>query len=195
MRGLVKVACGVAMACVFGLGVQAQTTALLPVTPQKLVLAQQVFDASGAKRNYDLVVKTFLDRMSAGMNQGLGGADDKAFLNTLMQDEMTKIGAKVLDNSAQIYAQTFTDQELRDLLTFYRSPTGRSFVAKTPEVLNRTNAVIAPLIPPMQRDILDRVFAYACAKQKCTPEQQKQIEAAKEKALSGVSVAPPVTPK
>ena len=34
----------------------------------------------------------------------------------------------------QFYAATFTEQELKDLLAFYQSPAGRTYVAKAPEI-------------------------------------------------------------
>lgn len=34
----------------------------------------------------------------------------------------------------QFYATTFTEQELKDLLAFYQSPAGRTYVAKAPEI-------------------------------------------------------------
>ena len=35
------------------------------------------------------------------------------------------------------YAETFTEQELKDLLAFYQSPAGRTYVAKAPEIQKR----------------------------------------------------------
>ena len=34
----------------------------------------------------------------------------------------------------QFYAATFSEQELKDLLAFYQSPAGRTYVAKAPEI-------------------------------------------------------------
>jgi hypothetical protein len=36
-----------------------------------------------------------------------------------------------------LYAETFTEQEMKDIIAFYRSPSGKSFVDKQPELSRR----------------------------------------------------------
>lgn len=41
------------------------------------------------------------------------------------------------DQYARFYAETFTEPELKELLTFYRSPAGRTYVEKSPQIQQR----------------------------------------------------------
>ncbi len=53
-----------------------------------------------------------------------------------------------------IYAETFTEEELKGLVTFYKSPVGRKFIEKQPELMKRTMEIsqekMMELIPKMQ---------------------------------------------
>ena len=46
--------------------------------------------------------------------------------------------AEILDEVAGIYAAHFTEQELRDLVAFYRTPLGRKLLAQEPIALNES---------------------------------------------------------
>ena len=41
------------------------------------------------------------------------------------------------DDLARIYMETYTEREVRDLLAFYKSPTGQKFLEKTPVLTQR----------------------------------------------------------
>jgi hypothetical protein len=45
---------------------------------------------------------------------------------------------ELVDASARYYASHFTEQELRDLLTFYQSPLGQKALVEEPKVLDQT---------------------------------------------------------
>jgi uncharacterized protein len=46
--------------------------------------------------------------------------------------------AELVDVTARIYATHFTEQELRELLTFYQSPLGQKVLAQEPKVLDES---------------------------------------------------------
>ena len=45
---------------------------------------------------------------------------------------------EVIDSTAHFYASHFTEQELRDLLTFYQSPVGQKALSEEPKVLDQS---------------------------------------------------------
>lgn len=68
-----------------------------------------------------------------------------------MRAKMEKVTAKAIDEMAQemsweklkddyiaIYAETYTEEELRGLVAFYSSPAGRAFTKKQPELTQRS---------------------------------------------------------
>ena len=53
----------------------------------------------------------------------------------------------LMDAMATLYAKTFTAQELRDALTFYRSPSGQAMMAKMPAVMREAAPLTFSLMP------------------------------------------------
>ena len=53
-----------------------------------------------------------------------------------LRKEFEPRNAEILDEVAKIYAQHFTEQELKDLVGFYRTPLGRKLLAQEPIVLD-----------------------------------------------------------
>jgi hypothetical protein len=56
---------------------------------------------------------------------------------------LDKMGARLKemeDSVADVYASNFSAAELRDLIAFYKSPTGQKFLEKTPIVTQQTMA-------------------------------------------------------
>ena len=45
---------------------------------------------------------------------------------------------KIEDNVVELYTQSFNEQELRELITFYTTPLGQKMITKMPEVMLRS---------------------------------------------------------
>jgi hypothetical protein len=62
---------------------------------------------------------------------------------------------------ARVYAQTYTEQELRDLATFYRTPLGQRLVATTPDLAVRSAGIserrVQRHMPELFAAIMERV--------------------------------------
>ena len=46
---------------------------------------------------------------------------------------------KMMPSYIQIYRDTFTEQEINELIAFYESPTGKMFLTKIPVIMNKTS--------------------------------------------------------
>lgn len=176
--------CGVALACALVSVAQAQPAAPLPVTPEKLALAQQVVDAVNIVRGVRMVMDAVMKPLAQQMNAGSGSPEVKAYVMTLLQSEISTMEVKMQPLYAQIYARTFDERQLADILAFYQSPTGRAMVEKQAELSREGQLAVAPLIPEMQRDMIDKIFSHLCEMQKCTPDQRQKLAAAKETLLA-----------
>jgi uncharacterized protein len=58
----------------------------------------------------------------------------------VMIDKMTGRISELEDSIVDVYANNFSADELRDLIAFYKSPTGQKFLQKTPLVTQQTMA-------------------------------------------------------
>jgi hypothetical protein len=61
-------------------------------------------------------------------------------LMPVLQQKMNARVSELEDSFVMIYASNFSAAELRDVIAFYKSPTGQKFLAKTPIVTQQTMA-------------------------------------------------------
>ena len=47
-------------------------------------------------------------------------------------------GAEIVNDVAKLYASRFTEQELKDILAFYKSPLGRKLIVEEPAILDQS---------------------------------------------------------
>jgi hypothetical protein len=72
--------------------------------------------------------------------------------------------SKVKPALTKVYTDTYTEEELDGILTFYKSPVGKAFIQKMPEVMQRSMPVMVQMISDLQ------------------PELKKMMEGVKEKS-------------
>jgi len=80
-------------------------------------------------------------------------------LRTFLQKHMG--WAYLKDYFIEIYAEAFTEQELKDITAFYRSETGRKLVELTPTLMNKGMAlgqeIVMEHMPELQQMILEQL--------------------------------------
>jgi len=54
---------------------------------------------------------------------------------------------------AKVYTDTYTEEEIDGILTFYKSPAGKAFLQKMPEVMQRSMPVMMKMIGDLQPEI------------------------------------------
>jgi len=62
-----------------------------------------------------------------------------ASFNTMLQEEMNWENTK--QQYIQIYAETFTQQEINDLIAFYKTSSGKAFIKKSPLIHQKTSMI------------------------------------------------------
>ena len=64
---------------------------------------------------------------------------------------------KIKDDYIRIYADTFTEEELKGIVRFYKTPIGQKFIEKTPELMRRSMEIsqkqMRELMPKIQKMI------------------------------------------
>jgi uncharacterized protein len=107
-----------------------------PIDPERLRLARRVLDATDVTRPFDEILpdiadraKTTLIRSNPQMQLGIINVVDKVAL------EMVERRAELENIMARIWAETFSDEELEELLAFYESPLGQKYAQEFPLLL------------------------------------------------------------
>ena len=115
---------------------KAQTTPA--ITPSRLKAAEDVLTASGAGSQMKENTLAMITQASANVPE-----DKKPKFIQIMNAFMTKYMNWDLmkDQMAAMYAQEFTEKELKDLAVFYRSPLGIKLNQKQPVLFQKGAAL------------------------------------------------------
>jgi hypothetical protein len=124
-------------AVAFGVAMSIGLASAQQPAPPALALAKELIVLKGSTQLWDAVVPGVIEQVKAVFmqtNPALGKElnDVAAQLRT----EYAPRASQLVDQVAQLYARTFTEQELKDALAFYKSPLGRKIVNEEPKVLD-----------------------------------------------------------
>jgi hypothetical protein len=107
-------------------------------SPAAVALARNVMLAKGVGGIVEPVVRGVIENVKNTFiptNPNLTRELNDAAL-TLHKELDGKSSNEVIDQMARIYATRFTEQELKDLLAFYKSPLGQKYIKEEPVAIN-----------------------------------------------------------
>jgi uncharacterized protein len=159
---------------------------LLSCTLLFAVFAAHADDSSKTVKVHELFRLIKLDKLSAQMmdqvmaqiNSGLvqqmtgvqiSAADQKKLDDFSGQVKLIVSSAvaweKLEPDYTKLYTDAYTEQQLDDLLAFYKSPTGQAVVEKTPILLKESSALaqkrMTAVMPDLQKLVKDFIAASA----------------------------------
>jgi hypothetical protein len=108
-------------------------------TANALALAKEIIIVKGGNAIYDPVVPGIVERartLFLQSNPMLG--KDLNEVAAKLQTELAPRTAELLNDGARLYALRFTEQELKDVLAFYKSPVGRKVITQEPAILDQS---------------------------------------------------------
>jgi hypothetical protein len=139
-----------------------------PSAPQR-ALAAKLLDAMQVERTMEQQFDAMRKTQAEAMQQMLAGQASPeakqrmqkgfATITDMIKKELnwTAIKPQFVD----LYASTFTADELNGLVGFYESPVGRAYVAKSPELMQRTMEVTSnrmeALMPRIQKILMEAI--------------------------------------
>ncbi|GGH11550.1 DUF2059 domain-containing protein [Mucilaginibacter phyllosphaerae] len=124
------------IALLFCVSAKAQTAT--NITPAHLKAAENVLSASGAGNQLKENMAAMIQQASANVP-----ADKKPKFVEIMNTFMNKYMSwdLIKDQMAALYAQEFTEKELKDLAVFYQSPLGIKLNQKQPILFQKGAAI------------------------------------------------------
>jgi len=139
---------------------QAQAPAAKPPSPAALLIAKQIVEIKGVKDVFDPVVRGVVEKAKSVFLQ----------TNFMLSKDINEIAANVhkdydarvselVDATARIYATHFTEQELKDMLTFYQSPLGRKMIVEEPKALDESMQNAATWADNLSEDVMAKMRA------------------------------------
>ncbi|MDE2364191.1 MAG: DUF2059 domain-containing protein [Hyphomicrobiales bacterium] len=106
-------------------------------TPAQIALGREVLTASGVAKSFDIAVPQMLDSIGTRVTQTR--PDLIRDLNAVMEQikpEFDKRVDTLIDQGARAYAKRFSEDELKQIASFFKSSTGAKYVASQPAILN-----------------------------------------------------------
>ena len=114
----------------------AEATPLKPATPAALAAAKEILVMKNASAMYASAVPNLVEQTKNGLVQNnLNYQKELGEVATIVAKSLAGREKEIGDGMAQIYANEFTEQELKDLVTFYKSPLGTKLLATEPRAI------------------------------------------------------------
>jgi hypothetical protein len=115
-------------------------------TSSKRALAEELLTLMNTQENIEktfAMVKQMMPAQMEKMKQATGQtnmpANASAQAGKVMETMLQELSwDKMKEDYITLYADTFTEEELKGIIAFYKSPAGQAFVQKQPELMKRS---------------------------------------------------------
>lgn len=125
---------------VFGLalsGLPVQAQQLKPASPAAIAAAKEILAMKNAGAMYASAVPNIVQRTKDSLLQNnLNYQKDLNEVAVVVAQTLNGREKEIGEQMARIYANDFTEQELKDLVTFYKSPLGQKLLAQEPKSIS-----------------------------------------------------------
>lgn len=136
---LARIAVAATLACGSLLVVSAPGAAQQKPTPAALAAAKELLVLKGGDLPFNLAVYNIVEKVKSvflptnpNLSKELNEVGEK------LRKEYEPKRAELLNDIARMYAEQFSEQELKSLITFYKSPLGRKMVTDEPKIINES---------------------------------------------------------
>jgi uncharacterized protein len=129
--------CHLALVVVLSLFVTTGATQAQQPSATAVDLARQIILIKGGNNMFDPIIPGVIETAKNNFlptNPGL--SKDLNEVALLLRKEFDPKRAELLNEVARAYAERFSEQELRELVTFYKSPLGQKVVIEEPRALD-----------------------------------------------------------
>ncbi|AMB45449.1 DUF2059 domain-containing protein [Methylobacterium sp. AMS5] len=101
-----------------------------------LALAREVMLSSGIARSFDSIIPTMAEQIRKNAVTRPDLAKDLDDVLKGLDPEMELQKQRLITIAARIYAKRLNEAELKDIVTFFRSPAGKRYVETQPQILD-----------------------------------------------------------
>jgi len=117
-------------------GAQQPTAPPPKASPGAIAAAKEILALKNAAAMYANAVPNIVEQTKAQLLQtNLNYQKDLNEVALIVAKNLAGREKEIGDGMAQIYAQAFTEQELKDLVTFYKSPLGQKLLGTEPKAI------------------------------------------------------------
>jgi len=145
----------VALALVAAAAAQAQQP-----SPAALASARELMEIKGVRSLVEPVVVGVIEQTKGSILQTNPGlTKDLDEVSRQLRNEYQPRVTEMTNEIVQLYAQRFSEQELKDAIAFYKSPAGKKVLTEEPRILDATYARLQQWAIQFQNEVMIRVRA------------------------------------
>lgn len=125
-----------------------------------MALANEILDIKGSLQIFETVIPGVVEKSKATllqMNPNL--FKDLNDVGNELRKEFTPRLAQLREEIVRIYASRFTEQELKDTITFYKSPLGQKILNEEPNFVDRSMSAAQDWAIKLNDEVLRRFRA------------------------------------
>ena len=132
---------------------------------EDLGLARQYFAAIGFEASLGAILTRLTAPEQLGARSVLSPDEREAIVSSAAEARAEAMPI-LLDEAARITASTFTEAQLKDMIAFYQSDSGKAIAEKTSVLPPMTSQLVLSFAPIIRAEVVLR----ACAKMDCEAE-------------------------
>jgi hypothetical protein len=134
-----RVAC---VAIALSVGLAGSAHAQQQPSATSLILARELVEAKSAMRLFNPVISGIIEHhRNLFMQTNPNLARDLNEVAQKMHAELASRRVELEQQIVRVYAQYFTEQELKDAVAFYRTPLGKKLISEEPKALDESMKV------------------------------------------------------
>jgi hypothetical protein len=127
---------GLALAAIPAMAQQPAAPAAKPASPAAIAAAKEILAMKNASQMYQNAVPNIVAQTKDSLLQAnLNYQKDLNEVAVIVAQSLAGREKEIGEGMAQVYASEFTEQELKDLVTFYKSPLGQKLLANEPKAI------------------------------------------------------------
>jgi uncharacterized protein len=120
-----------------GVSAEAQS----PPTPAAMAAAREILALKNVSNMYAVAVPSIVQRTKDALLQtNLNYQKDLEEVSLIVAKSLAGREKEIGEGMARIYATDFTEQELKDLVTFYKTPLGQKLLTQEPKTVQASVA-------------------------------------------------------
>jgi uncharacterized protein len=110
-----------------------------PASPAAIAAAKEILTMKNASAMYAQAVPSVVEQTKTNLLQSnLNYQKDLNEVAVIVAQSLAGREKEIGDGMAKVYADAFTEQELKDLVTFYKSPLGAKLLSAEPEAIQNS---------------------------------------------------------
>jgi hypothetical protein len=127
-------------------------------SPASIAIAKELITLKGAATMFNPIVAnviTAVRNQFMQTNFNLGKDLDEVSLK--LASELNPRASELFDNAAKLYAVQFTEQELKEILAFYKTPAGKKVITQEPRVLDQSLQSADEWAQKLSQEVMDKM--------------------------------------